>query len=755
MKRLLILLLLFSSVASAQNIPGYTYFNSRQDIFTLRARAGMHLPGGSGSPVLASGQWVGSGAIWVDTVGMKVYVKYGTSWAEVGGGSELTPLGSGYPLLHEGVGVKSFLASNGLTADSATSGQVGVKLGGALLSNTTIAAGNRQLALSWDSLATSTGGLRMTSTSSQNGTKMMQVMNFTQSTTATTNPAYLIYGDLNRLGTGSISFNAGFRAGVSGGIVNRGILLSAGHGIGATANEASYGVDATVYTSGTITGRYGEGPLVGGSFVAQGGSRGSSSGWYGTSTTGIKAQASLSHTSASTDSTFTATAGDFVTVTNGSGTAIGAKITTTYNSGIGGTPKLYGLIVTGATTEKPLSGFLATSNTPNSIVHIGPAASGYASLMIEETATAPSSPVDGMMWHYADSLYFRSGSTTYNLTHLTESGSGGVTQDLQDVLDEGGWLTSGHVINQDGYSLQWNGPNFFKDTTTTQITHADFNSGIDYLVKSTSTEDTTINFQLNVADFFKATASTNGSQSAIWMQPTSGNAHYFLGHTDSLGTLIRSGVRGDDHYGLLYSVFDTDSAYVRTRGHEGLKLYGGSNGIYELANVPTYDGSGGSALVIDSDNRIYKTSITGDGTTVVINSDVSSSASTSAQDITGMSWTATSGTLYEFEAVIFYTTSDATIGAQFGINGPASPTYVTFQNLTPQTATSIAQGAGSDYSVRGVSSATILQQGCAVVRGFIQTSSTGTVTIRFAPETATASGVVIKAGSRVKYWARH
>lgn len=736
MKRLLILLLLFSSVASAQNIPGYTYFNSRQDIFTLRARAGMHLPGGSGSPVLASGQWVGSGAIWVDTVGMKVYVKYGTSWAEVGGGSELTPLGSGYPLLHEGVGVKSIAASDGLSLDTLVSGEITARLGGTLTQARTITGGANLLSISHT--LTNGTGLRLSSLS-------------TTGTGDTSRVLSAIYRGVNSTGnrtTSTAYFENTKTGGGMTGTKSIGIDVLVGDSTSTSTTPIGLRINA-IYNSGN------------------GGDASLLLNTYNTATNGNSTFNGLKintqgNTSARSDlnggaSLFINNTATFAgTGTLRQNTGIHSRV---YGSNTKHNVANWATALNGAKNyayiaADGVSSFNTDGDTAYyAYVNIGASTSAFSALYIED-GTTPSSLVDGMLWHSGDSLYFRAGSTTYNLTHAI---SGGGTPTWQQTLTQpgGSWLTQANVINQNGYSMQWNGPNFFKDTTVTQITEASFNSGIDYLVKSTSTEDTVINLQLNVADFFKATASTNGSQSSIWMQPTSGDAHYFLGHTDSLGTLIRSGVRGDDHYGLLYSVFDTDSAYVRTRGHEGLKLYGGSTGVYELANVPTYDGSGGEALVIDDDNRVYKTSIGGDGTTVVIGSDVSSSASTSAQDITGMSWTATSGTLYEFEAVIFYTTSDATIGAQFGINGPASPTYVTFQNLTPQTATSIAQGAGSDYSVRGVSSNTILQQGCAVVRGFIQTSSTGTVTIRFAPETATASGVVIKAGSRVKYWARN
>lgn len=778
MKQLLILIGLFCSVwASAQTPPGYVRINQRAHQYAEAADM-MNLPAGT-TAAFGAGQWRRSGAVFVDTTGADagVYYSIGTTWIKIfdetdAVGATLSNIGTGFDLAQYGTSnVKRLAFANGLTGDSATSQTVTARLGGTLVSNTTINAGNRQLNLKWDSLQSSTGGFYLTSTGTVNGQKILFGANITQTSTATTGVAVGVNSTVARLGTGGISFNTAYQGAASGGIQNRGLLLSVGHGIGASTSDISYGVNATAYSTGTITGRYGVGPLVGGYFLGDGGGRGSSTGWYGTSTYGIQALASLSHTSASADSTFTATAGDFTTVTNGSGTAIGARITSTYSSGIGGTPKLYGLIVRGATTEKPLSGFLATSNTPNSIVHIGPAAAGYSSLMIEETATPPSSPVDGMIWHQGDHIKARLNGVTVDL-----DGSGsGTTPTLQEVFDEGTTLDKANTIDQDGFLMQWLGPNRFYDSSATQVSIRDFNSGTDYTWYTPILGDTAGNVQMNVADGFKVTmtdgtesnlfqvngngifgrGSGNFSASNLWMKPTQGDVQFMLGGVDTIGAVIRSGVRGINQYAVLYGVYDDDSSYVRARGDAGLKFRGGNAGIYEFENMPTYDGSGGQALVIDSDNKVYKTTISTDGTTVVIGSDVSSAASTSAQDITGMSFSVTSGVLYEFEAVILYTTTDNTIGASFGVNGPSSPTLVSFTTLTPQTATGIAQGSGGDYSLRGAANATPAGVATARVFGFIRPSSSGTFQIRFAPETATASGIVVKAGSRVKYWVRN
>jgi hypothetical protein len=556
MKQLLILIGLFCSVwASAQTPPGYVRINQRAHQYAEAADM-MNLPAGT-TAAFGAGQWRRSGAVFVDTTGADagVYYSIGTTWIKIfdetdAVGATLSNIGTGFDLAQYGTSnVKRLAFANGLVGDSATSQTVTARLGGTLVSNTTIAAGNRRLNFTWDSLQTSTGGLYLSSTSSVNGLKRILGVNHTQTTTASSGLAEGIVVTLSRLETGTPLGNNAIRVtDVSGGYQNTAISATSGHGLGASAGT-SYGISVGAATTGTITGRYGAGPLVGGYFLGNGSGRGSVTGWYGTSTYGIQAQANLSHTSASADSAFTATAGDFTTFTNGSGTAIGAQITSTYNSGIGGTPKLYGLIVRGATTEKPLSGFLATSNTPNSIVHIGPAAAGYGSLMIEETTTVPTSPVDGMMWHYADSLYFRSGGVTYNLTHLNEGGGDTDDQTFQETLDESSTLNKANTIDQDGFLMQWLGPNRFYDSSATQVSIRDFNSGTDYTWYTPILGDTVGNVQMNVADGFKVSMTDGAETHSLQVN---GNG------------IFAEGLKYEDNDALRAVVIDTLTGEIRT-----------------------------------------------------------------------------------------------------------------------------------------------------------------------------------------------
>jgi hypothetical protein len=143
-------------------------------------------------------------------------------------------------------------------------------------------------------------------------------------------------------------------------------------------------------------------------------------------------------------------------------------------------------------------------------------------------------------------------------------------------------------------------------------------------------------------------------------------------------------------------------------------------------------------------------------TLVTLGSDVSSSASTNFQDITGLSFTATSGVVYRFYALIRYTCSVATIGSRWALNGPAL-TYLAYTTTCTASATAGTDNTWEDYSTAydgTTTSANSAETGgnIATIQGIIQTSATGTVILRFAPETATLNGIVVRTGSTLEYW---
>jgi hypothetical protein len=145
-------------------------------------------------------------------------------------------------------------------------------------------------------------------------------------------------------------------------------------------------------------------------------------------------------------------------------------------------------------------------------------------------------------------------------------------------------------------------------------------------------------------------------------------------------------------------------------------------------------------------------------TLVSLGSDVASTASTSFQDVTGLSFSATSGTFYRFYALLIYTASATTIGVKASVNGPAM-TILAYKSSAQLSATGSAANdwvnsaatVNAAALVSSTSSATTTGN-ILVIEGVFKPSATGTFILRFAPETATASGITIKAGSTLEYW---
>jgi hypothetical protein len=145
-------------------------------------------------------------------------------------------------------------------------------------------------------------------------------------------------------------------------------------------------------------------------------------------------------------------------------------------------------------------------------------------------------------------------------------------------------------------------------------------------------------------------------------------------------------------------------------------------------------------------------------TLVTLGSDVASTASTSFQNITGLSFSVTSGTTYRFYALLVYTASATTIGLKGSLTSPAI-TLLAYTTRTPLAAAGTATNdwvngaATTDAAAITSSTSSVTTTGnIMIIEGVIKPSASGTLQLRFAPETATASGIVIKAGSTLEYW---
>lgn len=172
----------------------------------------------------------------------------------------------------------------------------------------------------------------------------------------------------------------------------------------------------------------------------------------------------------------------------------------------------------------------------------------------------------------------------------------------------------------------------------------------------------------------------------------------------------------------------------------------GSTAITTLGTITTgtWQGTPIAAAYISDPN--YRTLVT-------LTSDVASTASTAFQNVTGLSFSVTTGTTYRFKATIIYTASATTVGSRWAVSGPASPTLLAYNSNMALTTTtnSIINAAAYDTGTASATSASTAGN-IATVEGIIKPSASGTLIIRFAPDAATASGIVVKAGSTLEWW---
>ena len=140
---------------------------------------------------------------------------------------------------------------------------------------------------------------------------------------------------------------------------------------------------------------------------------------------------------------------------------------------------------------------------------------------------------------------------------------------------------------------------------------------------------------------------------------------------------------------------------------------------------------------------------------VVLSSDVTNNNGTAntIQDVTGLSFSVTSGQTYWFRAVCDYTSAATATGSRWSINGPGSPTRLAYRSSYSLTTTSETVNSGlTAYDLPAASNATSAATAgnTAVVEGYITPSSNGTVIVRHASEVL-SSAITAKAGSTLQW----
>lgn len=140
---------------------------------------------------------------------------------------------------------------------------------------------------------------------------------------------------------------------------------------------------------------------------------------------------------------------------------------------------------------------------------------------------------------------------------------------------------------------------------------------------------------------------------------------------------------------------------------------------------------------------------------VVLNSDVTNNNATAntIADVTGLSFSVTSGETYWFYAVIQYTAAATTTGSRWSVSGPTGTwRYSSQYSLTATTATINSGLAAADLPAGSNATSAATGANVAWVEGFFTATANGTLVIRFASEVS-SSAIVAKAGS-ILQWVR-
>lgn len=135
---------------------------------------------------------------------------------------------------------------------------------------------------------------------------------------------------------------------------------------------------------------------------------------------------------------------------------------------------------------------------------------------------------------------------------------------------------------------------------------------------------------------------------------------------------------------------------------------------------------------------------------IFLAADVVNSAADTLADVTTLSFAVTAGKRYRFKTFITYTAAATTTGSRWTVNGPTSPTILSYRSEYSLTTTSrtINDGLGAYQLPAAASATSVAADNVAVVEGVIVPSVDGTVAIQFASE---VNGSAITAKANVSW----
>jgi hypothetical protein len=195
-----------------------------------------------------------------------------------------------------------------------------------------------------------------------------------------------------------------------------------------------------------------------------------------------------------------------------------------------------------------------------------------------------------------------------------------------------------------------------------------------------------------------------------------------------------------------------ESITVRNKGATSCTVTVQTNGASTVENYEaTLTAEGGLTWTPGAGWVATTVSTIGVPNLVVLAADVANSGNNAAADVTGLSFAVVADLTYWFRFSIPYTAAATTTGSRWMVNGPTSPTALSYRSSYPSTATAVTTNFATAYDIPAAANTDSLTAGnTAIIEGFITPSAAGTVIARFASE-VNASAITAKAGAILEW----
>lgn len=194
---------------------------------------------------------------------------------------------------------------------------------------------------------------------------------------------------------------------------------------------------------------------------------------------------------------------------------------------------------------------------------------------------------------------------------------------------------------------------------------------------------------------------------------------------------------------------DIDRSATNRRQFKATLAAGESIKVDETGRFTVYDSQGRAKTSVQNAGQVANTL-----NTVILSTDQANSNGTAntIEDVTGLSFSVTSGETYWWRCTIAYTSAATTTGSRWTMSGP-TVTNLAYTSRYPLTATTLTSNYATAFAIPAASNATSLTAGnVAVIEGVVTPSASGTMQVTHASEVL-SSAITAKAGS-VCQWMR-